>query len=66
MISFESDYNNGMLPEILEALGKTNGDKTYSYSASEAQDTKKQKNVYLCPFKNSCIPYGGQFDPYAP
>ena len=21
MISFESDYNNGMLPEILEALG---------------------------------------------
>lgn len=31
MISFESDYNNGMLPEILEALGKTNGDKTSGY-----------------------------------
>ena len=31
MISFESDYNNGMLPEILEALGKTNSDKTSGY-----------------------------------
>ena len=27
MISFQSDYNNGMLPEILEALSKTNNDK---------------------------------------
>lgn len=31
MISFQSDYNNGMLPEILEALGKTNDDKTPGY-----------------------------------
>lgn len=27
MISFESDYNNGMLPEILANLGKTNDEK---------------------------------------
>ena len=31
MISFQSDYNNGMLPEILEALGRTNDDKTPGY-----------------------------------
>lgn len=31
MISFQSDYNNGMLPEILEALGKTNDEKTLGY-----------------------------------
>ena len=31
MISFQSDYNNGMLPEILEALGRPNDDKTPGY-----------------------------------
>ena len=31
MISFESDYNNGTLPEILEALGKNNDEKTSGY-----------------------------------
>ena len=31
MISFQSDYNNGMLPDILEALGRTNDDKTPGY-----------------------------------
>ncbi len=32
MISFESDYNNGTLPEILEALGKTNDEKNWTES----------------------------------
>ena len=31
MISFESDYNNGTLPEILDTLHKTNDDKTSGY-----------------------------------
>lgn len=31
MISFESDYNNGMLPEILEHLSLTNEAKTSGY-----------------------------------
>ena len=31
MISFESDYNNGMLPEILTALAATNDEKTSGY-----------------------------------
>ena len=31
MISFESDYNNGTLPEIIENRSKTNDDKTSGY-----------------------------------
>ena len=31
MISFESDYNNGTLPEILTALAATNDEKTSGY-----------------------------------
>ena len=33
MISFESDYNNGMLPEILERLAETNEVKTSGYGS---------------------------------
>ena len=43
MISFESDYNNGMLPEILEALGKTNGDKTSGYGFDPYSESAKEK-----------------------
>ena len=43
MISFESDYNNGMLPEILEALGKTNNEKTSGYGFDPYSDAAKEK-----------------------
>ena len=43
MISFESDYNNGMSPEILEALGKTNGDKTSGYGFDPYSESAKEK-----------------------
>ena len=43
MISFESDYNNGMLPEILEALGKTNSDKTSGYGFDPYSESAKEK-----------------------
>ena len=43
MISFESDYNNGMLPEILEALGKTNSDKTTGYGFDPYSESAKEK-----------------------
>ena len=33
MISFESDYNNGMLPEILQRLQATNNERTSGYGA---------------------------------
>ena len=31
MVSFESDYNNGMLPEILQRLAETNNEKCSGY-----------------------------------
>ncbi len=43
MISFESDYNNGMLPEILEALGKTNQEKTSGYGIDPYSGAAKEK-----------------------
>ena len=43
MISFQSDYNNGMLPEILEALTKTNNDKTPGYGFDPYTETAKEK-----------------------
>lgn len=43
MISFQSDYNNGMLPEILEALSKTNNDKTPGYGFDPYTEAAKEK-----------------------
>ena len=44
MISFESDYNNGMLPEILEALGREqNGDKASGYGFDPYSESAKEK-----------------------
>lgn len=43
MISFESDYNNGTLPEILEALGKTNDEKTSGYGFDPHTEAAKEK-----------------------
>lgn len=47
MISFESDYNNGMLPEILEALGKTNGEKHLVMVLIHTQNLQKRKSARL-------------------
>ena len=41
MISFESDYNNGMLPEIIENLSKTNDDKTSGYGFDPYSESAK-------------------------
>ena len=43
MISFESDYNNGMLPEIIENLSKTNDDKTSGYGVDPYSESAKKK-----------------------
>lgn len=43
IISFESDYNNGMLPEILEALAKTNNEKTSGYGFDPYTERAKEK-----------------------
>lgn len=43
MISFESDYNNGMLPEILTALAETNNEKTSGYGFDPYTEQAKEK-----------------------
>lgn len=43
MTSFESDYNNGMLPEILERLTQTNNEKTSGYGYDRFCVSAKQK-----------------------
>ncbi len=42
MISFESDYDNGMLPEILTALAATNGEKTSGYGYDPYTEQAKE------------------------
>ncbi len=43
MISFESDYDNGMLPEILDRLTTTNDDKTSGYGFDPYTEAAKAK-----------------------
>ena len=43
MVSFESDYNNGMLPEILTALAETNNEKTSGYGFDPYTEQAKEK-----------------------
>ena len=45
MISFESDYNNGMLPEILTALAETNNEKTSGYGFDPIRSKQKRKSA---------------------
>jgi len=43
MISFETDYNNGMVPEILKALADTNDTKTSGYGFDPYTEQAKEK-----------------------
>ena len=43
MVSFESDYDNGMLPEILENLAATNGEKCSGYGYDPYSERAKSK-----------------------
>lgn len=43
MISFECDYNNGMLPEILKRLSETNDEKTSGYGFDPYTESAKAK-----------------------
>lgn len=43
MISFESDYNNGAHPKVLEALIKTNDEQTLSYGFDRFSIDAKEK-----------------------
>ena len=43
MVSFESDYNNGAHPEVLEHLIETNGEKSQSYGYDEWSESARRK-----------------------
>lgn len=48
MTSFESDYNNGMLPEILERLTQTNSEKTSGYGYDPFCESAREKIRLAC------------------
>ena len=55
MISFESDYNNGMLQEILDALATTNKEKTSGYGFDPYTDAAKEKIRKAIDNKNADV-----------
>ena len=44
MISFESDYNNGTVPQIIERLAEVNNQKTSGYGFDAFTEEAKTKN----------------------
>ncbi len=48
MISFESDYNNGAHPKVLEQLMETNGKQSLTYGFDEWSDSAKAKIREAC------------------
>lgn len=43
MVSFESDYNNGAHPSVLEAFLRTNDEQTSSYGADRFSESAREK-----------------------
>ena len=48
MISFESDYNNGAHPKVLDALLRTNDEQTLSYGYDRFSSEAKEKIRQAC------------------
>ena len=48
MTSFESDYNNGMLPEILQRLTQTNPEKSTGYGFDPYCESAREKVRLAC------------------
>lgn len=48
MISFESDYNNGAHPKVLQRLIETNDEQTLTYGYDKYSDAAKEKIKALC------------------
>lgn len=48
MTSFESDYNNGMLPEILQRLTQTNPEKSTGYGFDPYCESAREKIRLAC------------------
>ena len=48
MVSFESDYNNGVQPEILHRLFDTNDEQTSGYGNDPYCEQAKEKIRHAC------------------
>lgn len=48
MVSFESDYNNGAVPEILERLAKTNDERSSGYGYDRYTESAAKKIALEC------------------
>lgn len=48
MLHFDTDYNNGLHPRLLESLAKTNDQRTVGYGFDEFTDSAKQKIREAC------------------
>lgn len=48
MISFESDYNNGAHPKVLQRLAETNDEQTLTYGYDKYSHAAKEKIKALC------------------
>lgn len=55
MISFESDYDNGMLPEILDRLVETNTERMSGYGADPYCERAKEKIRRACEMPEADI-----------
>lgn len=57
MVSFESDYIEGALPEILDALVKTNMEQLSGYGADEYTQSAKEKIKKECNCPNAQVAF---------
>ena len=48
MISFESDYNNGVHPDVLRHLVETNDEQTLTYGFDRFSDSARKKIAAEC------------------
>jgi threonine aldolase len=55
MTSFECDYDNGMLPEILQRLMDTNSEHTSGYGFDPYTDSAKKKIREACGIKDADV-----------
>lgn len=55
MVSFESDYNNGAVPEILRRLMETNDEKSSGYGFDKYTESAKEKIRKLCGKPNADV-----------
>lgn len=57
MIYFDSDYMCGAIPEIMEALNRTNFDYSVGYGLDSYSIEAEQRILELCDLKDGCVKF---------